>query len=267
MKIICVDDEKLVLDHTVYLCERLEGEPRVIGFSKTAAALESVKSEHFDIALLDIDMPDMNGLTLAARIKEISPDTSVIFLTGYSQYALDAFKVHASGYLLKPVDKEELEKEITHAMLQSPKQQQSNIVIKTFGEFDIFVNGKSVAFSRQKAKEVLAFLVDRQGGSVTKETIFSALWEYEPYDRSKQKYLGNIILEMFNTLKEYGVQDIVERQRGTYRICPEKVDCDLFRFFNGDVDTINSYRGEYMNSYSWARFSEAEITVKHKDIK
>ena len=55
------------------------------------------------MALLDIDMPSMNGIELAAKIKMLRPEVSVIFLTGYSQYALDAFNVHASGYLLKPM--------------------------------------------------------------------------------------------------------------------------------------------------------------------
>ena len=261
MKIICVDDEVVVLNHTVYLCQSLPQKPQVIGFSKTKDALESIKEQEADIALLDIDMPDMNGLALAARIKELSPDTSIIFLTGYSEFAADAFRLHASGYLLKPLDKQALEEEINYAMRMKPqKEPEADIVVRTFGDFDVFVNGEAVLFSRSKAKELLAFLVDRQGSSVSKKTIFASLWEDETYDRSKQKYLSIIIASMFETLEEYGISYIVKRQRGVYRICPEKIDCDMYRFFEGDVEAVNSYRGQYMNSYQWAVLSEAKLT-------
>jgi two-component SAPR family response regulator len=261
MKIMCVDDETVVLNHTLHLCEALGQKPQVFAYSKALAALEGAEQQDFDIALLDIDMPDMNGLTLAARIKEISPDTSIIFLTGYSQYAADAFKLHASGYLLKPIDRKELEEEINYAMSQKPQQVSSaHIVARTFGEFDLFVDGEAVVFPRLKAKEILAFLIDNQGSNVTTKMIFAALFEDEIYDRSKQKYLSILINSMLDTLEKYGVSDIVERRRGLYRIVPEKIDCDMFRFFEGDAQAINSYRGQYMNSYPWAAFSEAKLT-------
>lgn len=98
MRIICVDDEALVLQLTASLCRKLPQVDEVEAFDSAQAALDWIKENDADIALLDIDMPNMDGITLAARIKEEKPDTAVIFLTGYSQYALDAFSVHASGY-------------------------------------------------------------------------------------------------------------------------------------------------------------------------
>ena len=260
MKIICVDDEAVVLNHTVHLCQSLKQKPQVESFTRAKEALECVEKQSFDIALLDIDMPEMNGLTLAARIKEKSPDTSIIFLTGYSHFAADAFKLHASGYLLKPIDRSDLEAEIEYALSRTQKAPECKVVAHTFGEFELYVNGEAVVFPRLKSKELLAFLIDKQGSSVTKKTIFAALFEDGIYDRSKQKYLGIIISTMLETLEEYGVSDIVERQRGVYRICPEKLDCDMYRFFEGDVNAVNSYRGSYMASYPWAALSEAKLT-------
>ena len=261
MKIVCVDDERILMEYTVSICLELPEITEAKGFTKAKEALEWIKSNGADIALLDIDMPEMNGLELAVRIKDISPDTAIIFLTGYAQYALEAFSVHASGYLLKPIDKEELKTEIDFAMSQKPQQTSAaHIVARTFGEFELFVDGEAVAFPRLKAKEILAFLIDNQGSSVTTKAIFAALFEDEIYDRSKQKYLSILITSMLDTLEKYGVSDIVERQRGLYRICPEKIECDMYRFFAGDVQAINSYRGQYLNSYSWAALSEAKLT-------
>ena len=77
-----------------------------------------------------------------------------------------------------------------------------------------------------------------------------------------QKYLDVVLHSLRQTLKEHGVSEILELQRGTMRVCPERFDCDMYRFFAGDVEAINSYRGEYMNAYAWARYQEAWIGRK-----
>lgn len=100
MTIICIDDEKLVLDLTVSLCRELPVNPEVKGFQRAADVLSWLRDNTADIALTDINMPDMNGLVLAAKLKKQCPDMKIIFLTGYSEYAVDAFKLHASGYII-----------------------------------------------------------------------------------------------------------------------------------------------------------------------
>lgn len=262
MKIICIDDEPLILNMTVALCREMPAKPKVCGFSNAADALHWLESHTADIALLDINLPDMNGIELAARIRTADPNISIIFLTGYSEYALDAFRLHASGYLLKPVNKQRLAEEIEHAMHWHSEQnslsgKRAQVFARTFGEFDLYANGQVVAFPRSKAKELLAYLIDRQGGSITRAAAFAVLWEEGVYDRSKQKQLDVVIRSLRATLKSVGAEDILEMKQGALRICPEKLDCDLFRFLGGDVDAINTYRGEYMNAYSWASTTEA----------
>lgn len=102
MKIICIDDEPLILNMTVELCEKLPEKPEVTGFTKPGEALSWLEGHSADIALLDINMPEINGLELAARIRELDPSTAIIFLTGHSEYAVDAFTLHASGYFRLP---------------------------------------------------------------------------------------------------------------------------------------------------------------------
>jgi len=263
MKIICVDDEKLVLDLTVALCKLIVTPDSVInGFRSPMDALAFAEVMHPDIALLDIDMPGMNGLVLAAKIKERSPDTSIIFLTGYAQYAVDAFAMHASGYLLKPVSKERLAEEIDYAVAKKSKQKkpqegEPHISARTFGNFDLFVDGRAVTFSRSKAKELMAYLIDRQGSGVSRAEAFAALWEDSEYDRAMQKQLDVIVRSLRTTLEAAGIPEILEMKSGSLRVKPELIDCDLYRFMSGDVDAVNSYRGEYMTSYAWAELTEA----------
>lgn len=69
-------------------------------------ALEIVQEQTINIALLDIEMPKLNGIETAKLISKISPSTSFIFITAHADYAIDSFAVHPYSYLLKPINKE-----------------------------------------------------------------------------------------------------------------------------------------------------------------
>ena len=143
MRVVCVDDEKLILEDVVAMCKELPQIAKVKGFTRAGDALSWLADHEVDLVLLDIDMPGTNGIQLAAAIKEQSPDTAVIFLTGYTQYAVDAFAIHASGYLLKPVDKERLEEDVEFVLSNMSGRKStkavnpSHVMIKTFGNFDV----------------------------------------------------------------------------------------------------------------------------------
>ena len=263
MKVICVDDEELILRHTLKLLEDIKGVEDAKGFNGAEAALDYLRDNSADVAILDIDMPGMNGITLAERIKKKDPDTAIIFLTGYSEYAVEAFSIRASGYLLKPVSKKKLEDELSYVKQPRPEMStEKKVVIKTFGEFDVFADGKPVAFSRSKAKELLAWLVDRQGGTVSRAEAFAMLWEDLEYDRSMQKQFDVVIRSLRQTLTEYGIADILDVQRGGMRVVPENLDSDLYRFLAGDITAVNAYRGEYMSSYTWASDTEGFMSTR-----
>ncbi|MBO7519317.1 MAG: response regulator, partial [Clostridia bacterium] len=265
MKVICVDDERLIMDDTVRMCLEIPEISEAKGFVSGEEALDYLKSNDVDVALLDIDMPAMSGLSLAEKIKKISPYTSIIFVTGYSQYAVDAFKLRASGYLLKPVTKEDIERDIEYIRSMSSSKKSDHIEIKTFGFFEVFKDGKSVKFKISKCKELLAYLVDRQGSSVTRAELSSILWEDRLYDRKQQKQLDVYIRSLKDTLAEYGISEIFEMKGGTLRVVPESFTCDAYLFFSGDTAAVNAYRGEYMSSYSWASITEGLMFQKQSN--
>ena len=224
MTILCVEDEKLLLEDTVSMCRELLTETdTVMGFSRSGDALDWIRDHPADVALLDINVPDMNGLKLAAEIKRRRPDTAIIFLTGYSEYALEAFEVHAVGYLLKPVNKERLAAEIAYATTGKTPQGILHVEARTFGNFDVFVDGKTVKFKQAKCKELLAYLIDRQGSDVSRAEAFGILYQDRPYDRSMQKQLDVIIRSLKKTLAEYGIDEIFEMSHAKMRILPEKL--------------------------------------------
>lgn len=111
IKVVIADDEKRFRE---YMEKVLDWE--ALGFSIEGVAsngeqvLELLEEERPDLALLDINMPKMDGIRLTERLKELYPSTYVVFITGYSEfeYARKALKLGVSEYLLKPFSKEEL---------------------------------------------------------------------------------------------------------------------------------------------------------------
>ena len=261
MRIICVDDEELILNLVVYMCSQMPQIDEVKGFLNPLEALDYLENNKADIAILDIDMPGINGISLAVKIKEKYSDISIIFLTGYSNYALDAFRIHASGYVMKPIERERLENEIQYALRPEPKTKYPHVFAKTFGVFDFLIDGKSVHFERSKSKELLAFLIDKQGSGAKRAEAFSALYENKIYDRKMQNQFNVIVHNLKTTLEENSAGDIFEMKSGELRVNAGLFDCDLYRLLEGDTGTVNTYRGEYMSTYHWASITEAFIDM------
>ena len=122
------------------------------------------------------------------------------------------------------------------------------------------MDDRLVSFRLAKSKELLAYLVDKQGSGVTRAELFAAVWEDRLYDRKQQKQLDVYIRSLRQTLREYGAAEIMEMEKGVLRIRPETFSCDAYRFYSGDSDAINSYRGEYMSSFSWASLTEGILS-------
>jgi len=152
MKTICVDDEPLAVEYTLRQCTRLPEIEEAKGFTDSLLALDYLRAHPVDLAILDINMPQIDGITLAARIKQISPQTAILFLTAYKEYAFDAYAVHPTGYLLKPVSQEKLASEVRYTCAGTRQSSYSHIHIKTFGTFDVYVEDRPVSFKTGKSQ-------------------------------------------------------------------------------------------------------------------
>ena len=263
MKAVCVDDEKPALEHSVSLCREMLQLTQVEGFTDPREALTWMREHPTDFALLDICMPEMDGITLARGIREISPETAILFVTEHPQYAVEAWEVHATGYISKPLTGERLSDELNYAAEwrreRTGERQVPHIAVQTFGNFDLIVDGERVCFARATSTELFAFLVDKKGIRVSRAEVFQRLWPGEEYTRPRQKQLDVIIRSLRATLREYAISEILQLERGTLRIVPQVIDCDMYRLFAGDVRYENEYQGEYMTPYAWANLTEGYI--------
>ena len=146
-------------------------------------------------------------------------------------------------------------------MESSPRDPVSRVEARAFGNFDLLVDGKRVAFKRAKSKELMAYLIDRHGASVTRREAFSVLWEDRTYGLSMQKQLDVVIRSMRATLEDYGVSEIFEMRGGVLCVHPDFISCDAWRYLTGDKEAIQAFRGEYMSNYSWASLTESRMVM------
>ena len=243
---IAVDDEPLMLGALTKAINASEDITCVVDFTSCEEALDYIKNNHADIAFLDINMRGMGGLALAEKIISFCPDCKIVFCTGYEEYAISAFKLHASGYLMKPVSAKDVQAEIDN--IKGIRKSQKPLSVKCFGNFEVFAKGEKLAFKRSKTKELFAFLVDRNGAGVTVAEIGVALWENDE-DQKNHNYIHQLFRDLRLTLESVGMEEIFERKNYFYSINPEKLDCDYYAYLKTGKP---EFHGEYMSQYSWA---------------
>ncbi|MBQ9610391.1 MAG: response regulator [Lachnospiraceae bacterium] len=115
MLIFVIDDEQPLLNSAKRIIGKAAPEADIVTYNDALEAIKDIteKGKKPDVVFSDIEMPGISGLDLAVRLKTLSPETRVVFVTGYLKYAVDAFKVHAQGYIMKPLSVEDVLDELT----------------------------------------------------------------------------------------------------------------------------------------------------------
>ena len=143
------------------------------------------------------------------------------------------------------------------------EKEKTEVRIRTFGYFDIFVNGRPIPFRSQKSKELFALLVDRRGGYVSSDEAISFLWEDEPVNPVTLARYRKVALRLKNILEEYGISDVMESVDGKRRIVVEKVNCDLYDYLSGKEEYSQLFKGSYLTNYSWGETTLAELSGRY----
>lgn len=252
---IAVDDEKAILSELTKAISASADIDKVVEFDLSSDALAWAEENTIDIAFLDINMTDMNGLVLGEKILELQPDCKIIFCTRHAEYAVDAFKIHAWGYLLKPITVQDVQKEIDY--IKGQKAKERLLTIKCFGNFEVYAKREPLVFRRPKTKELLAYLIDRNGSGVTTKEICAVLWEDSMDDKKNRNYLYQLITDLRLALKEVNAESILIKYSATYAVNVEKLDCDYYSYLKKGKP---EFRGEYMTQYSWAEVTCGLLT-------
>ena len=247
MKAIAVDDEIYMLETLQEAVSASCDIERVEPFSSCSAARAYATENPVDIAFLDINMRGIGGLGLAEKLIELQPRCKIVFCTGYEEYAVSAFQLHVSGYLMKPITPEAVQKEIDH--IKGVKATEKQLSIQCFGNFEVFYNGNTLPFKRKKAKELLAVLIDRNGVGMTAKQICAILFPDDTDDTKNAAYLRQLVLDLKNTLKAVRAEGVLQHDTPYYRIDTNLIKCDYLSFLETGEP---KFYGEYMTQYSWA---------------
>lgn len=250
MYILATDDEPLALQSLIRAINEALPDVKPVAFTVANDCLTYAKTNPCDIAFLDIEMRDMNGISLAKKLKKINPKINIIFVTSYSEYQGEALSLYVSGYIQKPATKSKIKREIEN--LRHPIKSLSHEYLKAhcFGNFDIFIGDEPLKFKYQKTKELLAILIERNGATLTSNELMAILWEDDSIN--KKSYYHNLLRDLSDTLEKSGHRDVLVKRRGNLAIIPAKIICDYYDWFKGIPYALNSYTGEFMSQYSWA---------------
>jgi len=271
MRAIVVDDEK----HVLMRMERLLSQIPEIDFIKCyknhADVLEHIHEDVVDVAFLDIEMPDMDGLTLSNLLMEQCPNLEVIFVTAHDKYALKAYQTNAIGYLLKPVQLDDIQKQVERLIRHSkpPVANIKSLYFNVFGQFFITTDESKkdiLNFRTEKSEELLAFLLVQQGKPIPRDTICDSLWP----DMDLYKATRNFHTTAYNirhALNELGLYDILIRTHNNYSLKQSYLSSDLHTFNTASEEfakgtapvslierAVGIYNGLYMGNkdYIWS---------------
>lgn len=274
MNILALDDERLALAGLIRAVKAVFPDAEIKGHGDSASAVAYAKSLKesggtLDYAFCDVELPETNGIEVAKMLKAFFPKIRLIFCTAHSEYAIEAFGMKAKGYLLKPVRAQDIV-EVLDEMVEGWKEERNpgkEVRVKTFGDFEVFVNGKPLKFTRAKAKELLAYLVDRNGAGVSTERIAAVLYENENYGKKLKNAVTRTVSFLKADLRAEGIENILVQSWNWLAIDPAAIKCDAYDFLKGDPAAINAYNGEYMYAYSWAESATGKFDERKEKGK
>ena len=256
--LIYVDDEQLALDNFRLTVEKMPEVKSLQLFQTGQEALAWARQHEITAAFLDMEMAAMHGLQLARELHAINENISIVFVTAFSEFALEAFAIDALGYLLKPYTHEDVRKELRKVARYHPVAEQV-ISIRTIPFFSIHIDGVELRIPNSKCKEMLAFFVDRGGVAASAGDIIASLWPDRPNDEATGTLLRVTYNRLSHLLEDAGIGHILESKNRQRWLVKEHVDCDLYRILAGDKQAGNSYAGEYLREYSWAEPTNARL--------
>lgn len=205
---LSVDDQKTSTDLMIFMLQKIDPS----GTHMTASNMDeafNMLTDEVQIVFLDIEMPGMNGIDAAEKIRHLRRRTNIIFVTGHPEYSFEAHSTHPSGFLKKPVCEKDIIRELQD--LRFPIEQVKIPLVVQCSPFSVFVDNKPFDFKRDRTMELFAYLLYREGAFCTNGEILGALWGGDP---EKQGYLRQLILDLREGLREINAEHIIIKKYG-----------------------------------------------------
>lgn len=263
MKTILVDDEELDLRMLEYILGKVQDIELAGSFTESEEALKYVRSNSVDLVFLDVEMPEISGVEFARLLKEDAEQGKhtplIIFVTAHQQYSMDAWRVEAVDYVLKPYEADSILHAVNRARRLMPENNAGpQIAIRCFPSFDLILDGQPYSFRSRKAKELLAYLVHSRGNWCTISEMTYALFE-DADEETSYNYLRQLLHRLRNELKKIGAESMLVTDYGRARAALEEFPCDYLDYIKGNTSL---FQGDFMREYSWAEATQAIMMLK-----
>jgi two-component SAPR family response regulator len=160
---------------------------------------------------------------------------------------------------MKPITPEKVKRELEN--LRRPIVSKKKLKVQTFGNFEVYLDGKPIAFKYRRTKELFAYLVDRAGAMCTVGEIIGILFEDEG---GREDYFQKLRRDLLLTLEEAGCSGAIVHTRGMLGVVVTELKCDYYDYLSNKKDLATSYFGEYMSQYSFAEYTNAQLYARLK---
>lgn len=279
MKAILIDDEQLALEYLEQLIKKVgnisvEGKFQIFNPNANKNLLEQI-----DLVFLDMDMPCIHGVDLAAELLKINPVLRIIFVTAHNNYAAEAFELNAFDYLIKPVRIDRLSKtckrlETVHSTRISPPEKgEESIIVHVSGELTLELADGTIIrpkWRTVKMKELFLYLLHKRERSILKSELADLLWPDELSEKSFSR-LYTLIYHIRKTIAPYNNNLIIENTDEGYTLTLNNVTIDLVvweaqldlfpQLHEGNIEAFEKvmelYNGAYLEKYGYV-WAEAE---------
>ena len=287
IRVLLVDDEPDALTLLDILLQRTGGVQVAGKYVNPMQAIEALRTTPVDAVFLDNEMPGMKGMEAARRMREIRPKLPIVFITAHAEYAVEAFEIQSTDYLLKPLRMNRLQNAVSRikqavAAAQAPRDPETaNISIHCMGGFGVSLPqeaNRPLPWKTNKEKEICAFLVHHGENPVDTAVIIESIWP--EYDLKNAKtYLYTCLSYLRKSFQDHQLPMRVEKSGGGFaiRLNGAEADASVFEKMLDDalsaeqpdeqlIDKLNGlYKGKYMEGcgYRWAEFKQEEIDGKY----
>lgn len=229
---LSVDDQQEVTNLMKKMLTKIDPN----GTHLTAANMDeafALLSDKVQIIFLDIEMPGLSGIEAADILQKRYKKLNVVFVTGHPEYSFPAHSVHPSGFLAKPVDEQDILRELKH--LRYPIEEQKSQLRVRCSPFAVFVGDKPIGFKSDRTMELFAYLVYRNGAICTNGELLGILWEG---DTDRNGRLRQLTMDMRDCLREIGAEDIIIKKYGKIGI-------------NTDLIEIEGNKAKIAEEFNW----------------
>jgi two-component system LytT family response regulator len=286
IRVMLIDDERPALEEMEYQIKKFNF-IEIAGMVQDAReALTKLDEIRPDAVFLDIDMPNINGLELALKIQDLHEHIIIIFVTAYTQYALESFKAYPLDYIVKPASEKRLSRTMDHLLEQYKLQtdrleSHTEAAIHCFGDFEAFSEKEAIKFATRQVREMMAYLICYYEKNISREELILNI-----FGGTEDKKTINLLHVTAYNLRRTLCGAKISRDHicitGNYKLCIADGICDYVDFskfvsanpcISGEnihkAESISAlYRGSFLQSedYIWAEEVRTNLEMEYENL-